>query len=87
MVGIILIDSLEKYKTKNGYLILYWWVVEPFKAEIMKKLPHVARKNVFFHQNSEPYHKMDDSLFLFANLKLQRKIFGSDEEIIAKSGD
>ena len=55
MKGVIFIDYLEKGKTINSddYIEL----LKHFNSEIVKKRPHIVKKNNLFHQDNAPCHK------------------------------
>ena len=96
--GILFIDCLEKAETINSDY--YMALLNRLSAEITKKLPHIQKEKVLFHQNNAPCNKFMKTIphpayfsdlspsdyWLFADLEkmLQGKRFGSNEEVVAE---
>ena len=53
--GILFIDYLEEGKTITSDY--YMALLDQLSAEIKKKLPHLQKKRVLFHQDNAPCHK------------------------------
>ena len=53
--GILFIDYLKKRTINNEYYIA---LLVPLKKEITKKQPQMKKKNVLFHQDNAPCHKL-----------------------------
>ena len=53
--GIIFIDYLENSKIVNGEY--YARLLQRLDEKIMEKHPHLAKKEILFHQDNKPDHR------------------------------